>query len=83
VLGESFETSVPWSQLTRVLPLTYRAVREAYKETQLPGKPILSVRMTQLYPTSCVLYMYMAPRDRSVLMAAGTFRIGTSREPPS
>ena len=76
MLGESFETSVPWSQLTRVLPLTYRAVREAYKETQLPGKPILSVRMTQLYPTSCVLYMYMAVFTLLMISARFTYDLG-------
>jgi len=60
VLAESFETSMPWD---RVLDLCERVKRRVYSDHQgrgLPGKPFISCRVTQIYPTGVCVYFYMA-----------------------
>ena len=60
VLAESFETSMSWD---RVLPLcenVKRRVREEHARRGLPGKPFISCRVTQIYPTGVCVYFYMA-----------------------
>jgi len=59
ILGETFETSVPWSKIEQV----YRAVEERaaqlHKEFNLPGKHYVSYRITQLYHTGvCIYFMF-------------------------
>lgn len=60
VLAESFETSVPWS---RVLELCDNVKKRIYREhaaRNLPGKPFISCRVTQVYPTGVAVYFYFA-----------------------
>ena len=59
VIGETFETSVPWSKIHEVC----RAVEEKAAEQQvackLPGTFYVSYRVTQLYHTGvCIYFMY-------------------------
>jgi alkyldihydroxyacetonephosphate synthase len=60
VLAESFETSVPWSQ---ILPLC-RNVRERleteHRVRKLPGRPALGARISVVYPTGVCVYFYFA-----------------------
>jgi len=60
VLAESFETSMAWD---RILPLCEKVkarVRKEHEARGLPGKPFISCRVTQLYPTGVCVYFYMA-----------------------
>jgi len=56
ILGETFETTVPWS---RILPLTQavdRRLSELALHFGIPGIPFLSYRVTQLYQTGVCIY---------------------------
>lgn len=56
ILGETFETTVPWSQVEQVCNSVSAAIEEEHKKHNLPGKPYLSYRITQLYHTSVCIY---------------------------
>ena len=57
-MAESFETSVPWTQ---VLPLCNNVTKRIYdsaKEKGVQGKPWVSARVTQTYDTGAAVYFY-------------------------
>jgi alkyldihydroxyacetonephosphate synthase len=60
VVAESFETTVPWSRALDLVNGVKRRVREEHAARGLPGKPFISVRVTQLYETGVCLYFYFA-----------------------
>jgi len=60
ILAESLETLAPWSVIQRVWPAVVSAVEAEHWALRLPGRPLLSCRMTQLYDEGGVLYMYVA-----------------------
>jgi len=66
ILGESFETSVPWSEAQGLIERVKRRIYEAHDERKLPGRPFVSCRVTQLYETGCCIYFYMAFYSRGV-----------------
>ncbi len=58
VLGESFETAVPWS---RVLSLCDNVKQRLHAECAargVPGRPFVTARVTQLYQTGVCVYFY-------------------------
>jgi alkyldihydroxyacetonephosphate synthase len=73
ILGESFETSVPWSQAQELVDRVKRAIYEAHDERKLPGRPFVSCRVTQIYETGCCIYFYMAFYARGVADAVGAY----------
>ncbi len=60
LLGESFETSVPWSQALPLCENVNRRIREEHAARNLPGIPFISCRITQLYDTGVCIYFYLA-----------------------
>jgi alkyldihydroxyacetonephosphate synthase len=60
VVAESFETTVPWSQVLSVVNGVKRRIAEEHAARRLPGKPFISVRVTQLYEAGACLYFYFA-----------------------
>ena len=60
VLGDSFETSVPWTRALTLCDNVKRNVNDAYAARQLPGRPFISCRVTQVYPTGVAIYFYLA-----------------------
>ena len=59
VVGETFETSVPWSKISPVCDAVVKEATERYAELGLPGKPYVSYRVTQLYHTGvCIYFMF-------------------------
>jgi alkyldihydroxyacetonephosphate synthase len=60
VIAESFETSVPWSEAQAVCDNVKQRVFQEHAKRGLPGRPFISVRVTQLYPTGVCLYFYLA-----------------------
>jgi alkyldihydroxyacetonephosphate synthase len=66
ILGESFETSVPWSQAQELVDRVKRRIYEAHEKRKLPGRPFVSCRVTQLYETGCCVYFYMAFYSKGV-----------------
>ena len=60
MLGESFETSVSWSQVLTLCENVKRRVREEHSARGLPGNPFITCRVTQVYPTGVCVYFYLA-----------------------
>jgi alkyldihydroxyacetonephosphate synthase len=58
ILGESFETSVPWSQALNLCENVKKRVTEECEKRRLPGKPFLTCRVTQIYNTGVCIYFY-------------------------
>jgi alkyldihydroxyacetonephosphate synthase len=73
ILGESFETSVPWSQAQELIDRVKRRIYEAHDERKLPGRPFVSCRVTQLYETGCCIYFYMAFYSKGVRDPIGDY----------
>lgn len=60
LLAESFETSAAWSDVLDVCNNVKRRLREEHSKRNLPGKPFISCRVTQVYPTGVCIYFYFA-----------------------
>ncbi|MBC7643524.1 MAG: FAD-binding oxidoreductase, partial [Thermoleophilia bacterium] len=60
IIGESFETSVPWSQAAQLCDNVKQRLRDEHARRGLPGKPFVTCRVTQLYETGVCIYFYFA-----------------------
>jgi alkyldihydroxyacetonephosphate synthase len=60
IIGESFETSVPWSQLESLCDNVRHRLWQEHEKRGLPGKPFVTCRVTQLYDTGVCVYFYSA-----------------------
>jgi alkyldihydroxyacetonephosphate synthase len=60
IVGESFETSVPWSRAGALIERVKARTLAAHRARGLPGNPFISCRVTQVYETGCCIYFYMA-----------------------
>ena len=60
LLAESFETSASWSDALAVCTNVRRRLEDEHRERGLPGKPFISCRVTQVYPTGVCIYFYFA-----------------------
>ncbi len=59
IIGETFETSVPWSRIQQVCRAVQEKAAEQHKAFKLPGKFYVSYRITQIYHTGvCIYFMY-------------------------
>ncbi|NET61726.1 MAG: hypothetical protein F6K47_38085 [Symploca sp. SIO2E6] len=59
ILGETFETSVPWSQIQQLYSGVKQELQDQHRQFNLPGKPYLSYRISQIYHTGvCVYFMF-------------------------
>src|SRR5256712_2818985 len=58
IIAESFETSVPWSHALALCENVKRRLVDEYQRPGLPGKPFVSARVTQIYPTGVFIYFY-------------------------
>lgn len=56
ILGETYETTVPWDRIHEVIAAVDKKAREKHAEYNLPGKPYVSPRITQLYHTGVCIY---------------------------
>lgn len=66
ILGESLETSVPWSRALALCESVKRRIRREYANRGLPGKPFVSCRVTQVYQTGVCIYFYLAVYHKGV-----------------
>jgi alkyldihydroxyacetonephosphate synthase len=73
IVGESFETSVPWSRAAELIERVKARVHAAHRARNLPGRPFFSCRVTQLYETGCCIYFYMAFYGGDVPDAVGLY----------
>ncbi|MCA9928908.1 MAG: hypothetical protein KC419_10540, partial [Anaerolineales bacterium] len=56
IIGETYETTVPWSKIDAVLAAVDKKAQEKHAEYNLPGRPYVSPRVTQLYHTGVCIY---------------------------
>jgi len=59
VLGESFETSVSWSEALSLCDRVKKRVMAEHAARKLPGRPFVTCRITQLYHTGVAVYFYL------------------------
>jgi alkyldihydroxyacetonephosphate synthase len=59
ILGETFETSVPWTNILKVTQAVEKTLFEACEKNGIAGKPYLSYRVTQTYHTGVCIYFTM------------------------
>lgn len=60
VLAESFETTVPWSQVDSLIQAVIDTAKAAHAEHHLEAIPFVSYRLTQSYEDCACLYFYLA-----------------------
>ena len=56
IIGETYETTVPWSNIHEVIAAVERVVKSEHAAYGMPGKPYSSPRITQVYPTGVCIY---------------------------
>jgi alkyldihydroxyacetonephosphate synthase len=66
ILAESFETSVPWSQVLSLCARVKQRIYDEHARRGLPGRPFVSCRVTQIYPTGVCVYFYFAMYHKGV-----------------
>ena len=66
VLAESFETSVPWSRVLELCDSVKQRLCREHAARNLPGKPFITCRVTQLYETGVCVYFYFAYYTKGV-----------------
>lgn len=59
ILGETFETSVPWTNILDVTEAVRKTLFEECEKHGVPGKPYLAYRVTQTYHTGVCIYFTM------------------------
>jgi alkyldihydroxyacetonephosphate synthase len=60
ILGETFETSVPWNKVQLVCEAVKQTLHTYYREHKLPAQPLLTYRVTQVYHTGVCIYFTLA-----------------------
>ncbi len=60
ILGETFETSVPWDRILDVTSAVRTCLWDECQQRGVKGKPYLSFRVTQTYHTGVCIYFTMA-----------------------
>lgn len=58
IVAESFETSTAWTNVLPLIENVKRRLREEYENRNLPGKPFITSRVTQVYKTGAAIYFY-------------------------
>jgi hypothetical protein len=56
IVGETYETTVPWSRIHDVCDAVKRVAASEHERLGFPGKPFTSPRVTQMYHTGVCFY---------------------------
>lgn len=73
ILGESFETSVSWSQALSLCANVKRRLTDEFAARKLPGIPFITCRITQLYQTGVAVYFYFGFYHKGVERPADVY----------
>lgn len=60
LLAESFETSVQWSELNNLVESVIKRINDEHTKRNIPGKPFISARVSQVYESGATVYFYFA-----------------------
>lgn len=74
ILAESFETSVPWSQLLELCSKTKERIYRDHKALGFPGRPFVTCRVTQVYDTGACIYFYLGTSYKGVQNPTEVFK---------
>ena len=66
IMGETMETTVPWSKIQDVIDATSEKIVHLHKEHNLPGKPYISYRIPQIYHTGVCIYFMLGMSVKGV-----------------
>ena len=72
-LAESFETFVPWSKVKSLIIATKACLKKEHEERALPGNPIITCRVTQLYDEGVCVYFYFCMNFENVSKPSAVF----------
>jgi alkyldihydroxyacetonephosphate synthase len=75
IMAESFETSVAWSDLAKMCVAVRERILAEHKRLNIPGNPIISWRVTQVYHSGAAVYFYLAILGTGLKQPAETFSI--------
>ena len=73
ILGETFETSVPWTQIHEVIGAVEKTLTALHTKRGIPGKPYLAYRVTQTYHTGVCIYFTMGFCGQGLENAVGVY----------
>jgi alkyldihydroxyacetonephosphate synthase len=73
ILGESFETSVPWSGVLALCENVKGRLAAEHAARGLPGRPFVTCRVTQVYQTGVCVYFYFGFYHKGVERPAEIF----------
>lgn len=73
IVGESLETSVPWREVLSLCERVKGRIHEEHARRNLPGRPFVTCRVTQLYPDGVCVYFYLAFYSKGVVRPAEVF----------
>jgi alkyldihydroxyacetonephosphate synthase len=73
ILGESFETSVPWSRVLELCENVKRRLAAESAARGVPGRPFVTARVTQVYQTGVCVYFYFGFYHKGLAQPVGTF----------
>ena len=73
VIGETMETSLPWSKIHQVCEAAKKRFFELHAQHGIPGKPYLSYRMPQIYHTGVCIYFMLGMSVKGVEKPAELF----------
>jgi alkyldihydroxyacetonephosphate synthase len=57
-IAESFETSIPWKDVSKMCTAVSKRISAECNKHGIKKEPFLSSRVTQMYDTGAVVYIY-------------------------
>ncbi|MBL7029816.1 MAG: FAD-binding oxidoreductase [Candidatus Marinimicrobia bacterium] len=73
VIGETMETSVPWSKIKPTCEAAHEKLIELHKKHNFPGNPYMSYRIPQIYHTGVCIYFMLGMSIKGVPHAEDVF----------
>ncbi|HLG04876.1 MAG TPA: FAD-binding oxidoreductase, partial [Gemmatimonadales bacterium] len=73
VLGESFETAVPWSRVLSLCASVKARLHAECARRGVPGRPFVTARVTQVYQSGTCVYFYFGFYHKGLADPVGTF----------
>ena len=73
VIGETMETSVPWSKIHQVCEAATKRLFDLHEQHEIPGRPYMSYRIPQIYHTGVCIYFMLGMSVKGVNNAADLF----------
>ena len=66
IIGETMETTVPWSKIDEVCKAATETLFELHAKHNVPGKPYISYRIPQIYHTGVCIYFMLGMSVKNI-----------------